>query len=139
MECDYDVVIVGGGIAGLATAVALKNCIGGGGGGGTATCRIVEQARRLEPVGAAIGLFPNGLAALQAISPAVHQRVLDSCIGAMEPHYRYPSRAAATSTRSRSATSHVDQVSVRRVRAGRLRCLAHYVLQSRVKAVYCAY
>mmetsp|Transcript_23214 Transcript_23214/g.68625 ORF Transcript_23214/g.68625 Transcript_23214/m.68625 type:complete len:421 (-) Transcript_23214:369-1631(-) len=69
----YDVVIVGAGIAGMACGVALARR-------GVRRIRIVEKARALRPVGAAIGLFPNGLEALRLISPRVHDRVVASAI-----------------------------------------------------------
>jgi 2-polyprenyl-6-methoxyphenol hydroxylase-like FAD-dependent oxidoreductase len=90
----YDIIIVGGGITGLATAVALLGGGGRGGGGAGTPLRqeapsasslrlvVLEKATQLRPVGAALGLFPNGLAALKAISPTVHDQVLASCIPA---------------------------------------------------------
>jgi 2-polyprenyl-6-methoxyphenol hydroxylase-like FAD-dependent oxidoreductase len=48
----------------MATAVALRSR-------GIASVRIYEKAQALRPVGAAIGLYPNGLAALQYISPSI--------------------------------------------------------------------
>lgn len=71
MNVDYDIVIVGGGIAGMALAVALLNK-------GITKVKLLEKAAELKPLGAAIGLFDNGLAALRAISPAVHAKVLGS-------------------------------------------------------------
>ncbi len=70
---DLNVVIVGGGIAGLATAVALCRS-------GVRGVRIFEKTESMRPIGAAIGLFPNGLRALNEISPRVHERVLESAI-----------------------------------------------------------
>lgn len=69
---DHDVVIVGGGIVGLATAIALR--------ARGVDVAILERAARLRPVGAAIGLFPNGLRALAAVSPSVHARVTAAAI-----------------------------------------------------------
>lgn len=73
MSIDHDVVIVGGGIAGIALAVALNN-------NGITKVKLLEKAEELRPLGAAIGLFPNGLAALHCISPTVHEKVLYSAI-----------------------------------------------------------
>ena len=64
-----------GGLVGCATAVALaqhahtplKVCI-------------LEQSTQLHRVGAAIGLYPNGLAALQYICPALHDEVQSTAI-----------------------------------------------------------
>ena len=41
---------------------------------------VFEKAHEFKPVGAAIGLFPNGLAALEALSPSVYRRVREACI-----------------------------------------------------------
>ena len=41
---------------------------------------VFEKALSLEPVRAAIGLFPNGFRALQAISATAHAKVKDACI-----------------------------------------------------------
>ena len=69
---DNDVIIVGGGIAGLACGIALAS--------EGLTVRIYERAAQLRPIGAAIGLFPNGLTALSAISEPVHRKVLDAAV-----------------------------------------------------------
>jgi len=42
---------------------------------GVKRIKIYERAQTLQKVGAAIGLFPNGLAALEAISPTVTEKV----------------------------------------------------------------
>jgi salicylate hydroxylase len=57
----------------VATAAALHQR-------GVKNIAVFEKALSLEPVGAAIGLFPNGLRALQAISPTAHTKVADCCI-----------------------------------------------------------
>ena len=64
---DYDVVIVGGGLVGCATAVALQRH--------GVTVRIYEQSTRLARVGAAIGLYPNGLTALACVCPTLYATV----------------------------------------------------------------
>ena len=63
-EVDSDVIIVGGGLVGMATGVALVER-------GVSSIQIYEQAQQLRKVGAAIGLYPNGLAALGYISPSI--------------------------------------------------------------------
>ena len=76
---DYDVIIIGGGITGLATAAALINRekifhhkI-----------RIIEQSKEILPVGATIGLFPNGAMALEPISVQLADEVCSSGIPAL--------------------------------------------------------
>jgi 2-polyprenyl-6-methoxyphenol hydroxylase-like FAD-dependent oxidoreductase len=54
-----EIVIVGGGIAGLATAVALKR-IG-------LPARVLESHHELRASGTALGLFPNAWFALRAL------------------------------------------------------------------------
>jgi len=74
-NCDYDVIIVGGGIAGFACGVALARK-------GIRNIKIYEKARSLQPTGAALGLFPNGFAALREISPIVDEKIRASAIPA---------------------------------------------------------
>lgn len=57
-----DVVVVGGGIGGLATAIALA--------GGGARVTLFERAPKIEQVGAGIGLAPNALRALDRLGVA---------------------------------------------------------------------
>jgi salicylate hydroxylase len=57
----------------VATAAALYQR-------GVKNIRVFEKATSLEPVGAAIGLFPNGFRALHAISPTAHAKVKDACV-----------------------------------------------------------
>jgi 2-polyprenyl-6-methoxyphenol hydroxylase-like FAD-dependent oxidoreductase len=81
MSTDYDVIIIGGGIVGMACAVALSRK-------GVKRIKIYEKALSLQPVGAAIGLFPNGLAALEAISSDVCQKVKSSSVANMKMEMR---------------------------------------------------
>jgi salicylate hydroxylase len=69
-KVDSDVIIVGGGLAGMAAGVALTNR--------GISVQIFERARCLRRVGAAIGLYPNGLTALEYISKDVAQKVRDA-------------------------------------------------------------
>ena len=66
----YDVVIVGGSVAGLATAVGLPN---------ENVC-IVEKATKFRQVGALIVLFPNGITALENISVDLKEHVMKNCV-----------------------------------------------------------
>jgi FAD-dependent urate hydroxylase len=56
---DLDVIVVGGGIGGLSTAVALRRC--------GHRVRVVDQVRELRPVGAGISLWSNGVKVLDAL------------------------------------------------------------------------
>ena len=63
-----DVIIIGGGLTGMATGVALRNR-------GITSVTIYEQANELRKIGAALGLYPNGFAALGYIDDAVLDRI----------------------------------------------------------------
>eukprot|EP00588_Corethron_pennatum_P010881 CAMPEP_0194266184 /NCGR_PEP_ID=MMETSP0169-20130528/1174_1 /TAXON_ID=218684 /ORGANISM="Corethron pennatum, Strain L29A3" /LENGTH=464 /DNA_ID=CAMNT_0039006811 /DNA_START=14 /DNA_END=1408 /DNA_ORIENTATION=+ len=69
----YDAVIVGAGLAGLATAVGLFER-------GITNIVVLEKAQALQPVGASIAIFENGLRALDYLSPSVAKRARASCI-----------------------------------------------------------
>lgn len=72
-ETEYNVVIIGGGLVGSAIAVALTER-------GISKVKIYEQSAQPHRVGAALGLYPNGMAALTFISPSVQQDILDCSI-----------------------------------------------------------
>ncbi|MBC6479549.1 MAG: FAD-dependent monooxygenase [Hormoscilla sp. GM7CHS1pb] len=61
------VAIVGGGIGGLATAVALRKQ--------GIDAHVYEKARELRPVGASLGLAPNGLKSLEAVDPGIVEKL----------------------------------------------------------------
>lgn len=69
----YDVVIVGGAIAGLACAVGLTQR-------GVTSVLVLDKASKMQPVGASIALFSNGIKALEYLSPDVAGKVKASCI-----------------------------------------------------------
>ncbi|MFF4961205.1 FAD-dependent oxidoreductase [Streptomyces sp. NPDC001222] len=62
--------VVGGGIGGLATAAALARC------GFEVT--VVERAPSFEPAGSGLMLYPNGVAAADAISGRLGRRIRES-------------------------------------------------------------
>ncbi|MGA7938066.1 MAG: FAD-dependent monooxygenase [Kovacikia sp.] len=57
------VAVIGAGLGGLATAIALRNQ--------GIDIQVYEKARELQPSGAGLSLFPNGLNTLDAISPTL--------------------------------------------------------------------
>ncbi len=61
------VAIIGGGIGGLATAIALRKQ--------GIDVHVYEKARDLRPVGAGLSLNPNGLKALEAIEPTIVEQL----------------------------------------------------------------
>lgn len=64
-----DIITIGGGIVGLATSVALLER------NPSLNIRVYERANALLPMGALLGLFPNGQTALRHISPSVWERI----------------------------------------------------------------
>ncbi|CAL5027539.1 unnamed protein product [Urochloa decumbens] len=68
-DVDAEVVIVGGGIAGLATAVALRRA-GVETRGGRGGVVVLERHAELRAMGAALTIFPNGWFALRALGVA---------------------------------------------------------------------
>jgi len=62
---DAEVVIVGGGIAGLATALALRRA-----GAAARRVLVLERHAGLRATGAALTVFPNGWFALRALGVA---------------------------------------------------------------------
>jgi salicylate hydroxylase len=63
MAKDLDISIIGGGIGGLASAIALLDC--------GFRVHVYERAQALRAVGAGLTLSPNGLSSLAAIRPGL--------------------------------------------------------------------
>ena len=70
---EYDVVIVGGGLVGTATAVALHRQ-------GVKNIKVFEKSAGRKRIGAAIGLYPNGMAALGYIHPEIKKTIAETAI-----------------------------------------------------------
>jgi len=64
----YDVLIVGAGPVGLATAIALRQQ-------GIENILVIDQARSFRPVGQVVDILPNGLKALKCISEDAYQEI----------------------------------------------------------------
>ncbi len=64
-----DVAIIGAGLGGLATAIALRQA--------GLDVQVYERARELRAVGAGLSLFPNGLNSLDAIAPGIVESLKD--------------------------------------------------------------
>lgn len=64
----YDVVIVGAGPVGLATAIGLRKC-------GIENILVIDQARAFRQVGQVVDLLPNGLKALKYLDPNAYAAV----------------------------------------------------------------
>ncbi|XP_031501162.1 monooxygenase 2-like [Nymphaea colorata] len=82
MEIEEEVVIVGAGIAGLATAIALRK-VG-------LSCLVLERSTELRTAGAALALFPNAWRALRELGVA----------DKLTPHYPAVEKASVTSVSS---------------------------------------
>lgn len=70
MVCDTTVLVSGGGIGGLALGIALTRA--------GVSAVVVERATRRRSAGAGLVLYPNGMRALAAISPALPPTVMAS-------------------------------------------------------------
>ena len=65
-----NVAIVGAGLGGLATAIALRNQ--------GIEVQVYEKAKEFKEVGGGLGLFPNGLNFLEAIQPGIVEIIKNS-------------------------------------------------------------
>ncbi|MGJ5756618.1 2-polyprenyl-6-methoxyphenol hydroxylase-like FAD-dependent oxidoreductase [Streptomyces puniciscabiei] len=66
----FTATVVGGGIGGLAAAAALARC--------GLEVTVVERAQSFEPAGSGLMLYPNGVAAADAISRRLGRRIRES-------------------------------------------------------------
>eukprot|EP00536_Pseudo-nitzschia_multiseries_P003276 jgi/Psemu1/7340/gm1.7340_g len=94
-----DIIVIGGGLVGAALGVALSRKAK------SKTATIYEQAQSLRRVGAAIGLYPNGLSALEYIAPP---DVLETVRDRASPCLVFERRDAATDEVVR--TTHVPNL-----------------------------
>ncbi|MEA5515680.1 NAD(P)/FAD-dependent oxidoreductase [Nodularia sp. UHCC 0506] len=72
----YDVVIVGAGPIGLATAIGLRKC-------GIENILVVDQTRTFRPVGQVLDLLPNGLKSLKYLDNQAYEAVKNAGMGFM--------------------------------------------------------
>ncbi|KAK9808789.1 hypothetical protein WJX72_003718 [[Myrmecia] bisecta] len=72
MPPQVDVAIVGGGPGGLAAAVALLTA------NSDLKVKVYERARSLRPAGFVVGILPNGLKAIEAISPELRASLVET-------------------------------------------------------------
>jgi 2-polyprenyl-6-methoxyphenol hydroxylase-like FAD-dependent oxidoreductase len=64
----YDVLIIGAGPVGLATAIALRQR-------GINNILVIDQTRSFRQVGQVVDILPNGLKALKCISEDAYQQI----------------------------------------------------------------
>ncbi|MEA5580269.1 NAD(P)/FAD-dependent oxidoreductase [Nodularia harveyana UHCC-0300] len=74
----YDVVIVGAGPIGLATAIGLRKS-------GIENILVVDQTRAFRQVGQVLDLLPNGLKSLKNLDPEAYAAVKETGMGFMNP------------------------------------------------------
>ena len=83
---DHDVIVIGGSIVGLATAVALSPSSFSS--TSPPNVAVFERARSTKPIGALLSLFPNGLTALRCINSTVADQVEGVAIPLQASHIR---------------------------------------------------
>ncbi|MEH2421252.1 MAG: NAD(P)/FAD-dependent oxidoreductase [Nostoc sp.] len=74
----YDVVVVGAGPIGLATAIGLRER-------GIENVLVIDQTRAFREVGQVLDLLPNGLQALKHLDPNAYEEVKKTGLGLLNP------------------------------------------------------
>ncbi|MCC5643663.1 FAD-dependent monooxygenase [Nostoc sp. CHAB 5824] len=74
----YDVVVVGAGPIGLATAIGLRKR-------GIENVLVIDQTRAFRQVGQTLDLLPNGLQALKHLDPNAYEEVKKNGLGLLNP------------------------------------------------------
>jgi 2-polyprenyl-6-methoxyphenol hydroxylase-like FAD-dependent oxidoreductase len=74
----YDVVIVGAGPVGLATAIALRKR-------GVHNILVIDQARDFRRVGQVVDLLPNGLKAIKYMDTEAYQQIREAAANSFQP------------------------------------------------------
>ncbi|MEH2399851.1 FAD-dependent oxidoreductase [Nostoc sp.] len=74
----YDVVVVGAGLIGLATAIGLRKR-------GIENVLVIDQTRAFREVGQGLDLLPNGLKALKYLDPNAYEEVKKTGLGFLNP------------------------------------------------------
>ncbi|MBE8999851.1 FAD-dependent monooxygenase [Nostoc sp. LEGE 12447] len=74
----YDVVVVGAGPIGLATAIGLRKR-------GIENVLVIDQTRAFRQIGQTLDLLPNGLKALKYLDPNAYEEVKNTGLGLLNP------------------------------------------------------
>ncbi|MBC1221967.1 FAD-dependent monooxygenase [Nostoc sp. UCD121] len=74
----YDVVVIGAGPIGLATAIGLRKC-------GIENVLVIDQTRAFRQIGQTLDLLPNGLKALKYLDPNAYEEVKNAGLGLLNP------------------------------------------------------
>lgn len=74
----YDVVVVGAGLIGLATAIGLRKR-------GIENVLVIDQTRAFREIGQILDLHPNGLQALKHLDPNAYEEVKKTGLGFLNP------------------------------------------------------
>ncbi|ACC84326.1 FAD-dependent oxidoreductase [Nostoc punctiforme] len=74
----YDVVVVGAGPIGLATAIGLRKR-------GIENILVIDQTRAFRQIGQTLDLLPNGLKALKHLDPNAYEEVKKTGLGLLNP------------------------------------------------------
>lgn len=94
----YDVLIVGAGPVGLATAVGLHKR-------GITNILVLDQAQEFRRVGQGVDLLPNGLRAIKYIDVEAYQKIKDAAFNAVQTPGDQNSSRSSDAAQEKSASS----------------------------------
>ena len=96
METPYDVVVVGAGPVGLATALGLRQR-------GVDNLLVVEQAHAFRRVGQVVDLLPNGLKALKYLHSQAYEEIKGTIDRTHKPSQTHPPQKLENSTQPQNS------------------------------------